>query len=76
MDPNLITGDLIINKGFKEHDEIQGKISNLNFSKGLKTILSGAWTYEKLAKNASTILNISYPDAYRLGVDKLISLVD
>lgn len=68
-------GNLIINQGFKEHDEIQAKILAFNFSKGLKTILGGAWTYEKLAKNASKKLNISYQDAYKLGIDKLLDQV-
>jgi len=75
MKTDLITGNLIVNSGFKEHDEIQQKISSLNYKKGLKTILGGAWTYDKLATNASKILNISFPDAYKLGIDQLIKLV-
>lgn len=75
MKTELITGNLIVNSGFKEHDDIQGKISALNYKLGLKTILGGAWTYDKLAHNGASILNISFADAYRLGIDKLIELV-
>jgi hypothetical protein len=71
--PAIVGGDLIVASGLKEHDEIQSKISAFNFSKGLKTIMQGAWTYDKLAKNAATKMNISFKEAYKLGVDKLLS---
>lgn len=32
----ILTGELIVNKGFKEHDEISSKIDKLNFKYGLK----------------------------------------
>ena len=60
---------------FKQHDEIKSKIAKLNYKLGLKSIMCGAWTYDKLAKNASKKLNISYQNAYKMGVDKLISIV-
>ena len=65
-------GRLIINKGFKEHDEIRSKIWAFNYSKGLRHVLDGAWTYEKLAQNASDKLGIPFNDAWKLGVDVLI----
>lgn len=65
-------GNLIINTGFKEHDQIQSKIDKFNFTKGLKSIMQGAWTYDKLAKNAAKKLNVSFEHAYRLGIDELI----
>lgn len=36
--------------------------------------MGGAWTYDKLAKNASEKFKISFKDSYRLGVDILIKL--
>lgn len=75
MESRLIEGNLIVSNGFKEHDNIQSKISALNHSLGLKTILSGAWTYEKLAKNGARVLNITYTEAYKLGPDELIKLI-
>lgn len=68
-------GNLIVNTGFKEHDEIQSKIYAFNFSKGLKIVMQGAWNYDKLAKNASTKLGISFAEAYMLGIDELLKLV-
>jgi hypothetical protein len=72
----ILKGNLIISTvNWDAHDTIQSKIADFNFSKGLKTIMSGAWTYEKLAKNAADKLNISYQDAYKMGVDELLKLV-
>ena len=62
MNANTINGNLIVNNGFKEHDNIQGKIYALNHRLGLKTIMGGAWTYDKLARNAAVKLSISFFD--------------
>ena len=69
-------GNMIVNTGFKEHDAIVGVITKFNISKGLKTIMGGAWTYERLAKNGANKLRIDYAEAYRMGVDRLIELAD
>jgi hypothetical protein len=74
-DAREITGDLIVNTGFAEHDAIQGKIHALNIKLGLRTIMGGAWTYDRLAKNAASKLGLSYADAHRLGIDALIEQV-
>lgn len=73
--PRETIGNLIVNTGFKEHDAISLKISLLNIRLGLKTIMGGAWTYERLAKNAASKLGLSYADAHRLGIDALIEQV-
>ena len=75
MEARQTEGNLIVNVGFKEHDEIQGKIHALNYRLGLKTIMSGAWTYDKLALNGAKALNIPFRDAYKLGIDELIKLI-
>ena len=75
MNARLTEGNLIVNKGFAEHDAIQSKIAKLNHSLGLRSILSGAWTYDKLAHNGAKVLNISFSDAYRLGFDELVKYI-
>jgi len=55
---------------WKQHDEISYKIEMFNIEVGAK--YWDRWTYEKLSKNASNKLNLSYEDAWKLGVDELI----
>ena len=58
---------------WKHIDEMRKKISDYNFSKGLKTIMGGAWTYDKLVQNAR---KKGYTNADCLSVEQLIQIAD
>jgi hypothetical protein len=58
---------------WKNIDDARKKITNYNYSKGLKTIMSGAWTYDKLVNNAT---KKGYANADSLSVEKLIQIAD
>jgi hypothetical protein len=58
---------------WKSIDEARSKITNYNISKGLKTIIGGAWTYDKLVRNA---IKHGYANAECLSVDELIQIAD
>ena len=58
---------------WKPIDEMRKKIIDYNFSKGLKTIMGGAWTYEKLVQNAR---KKGYTNADCLSVEQLIQIAD
>lgn len=58
---------------WKSIDDMRKKISDYNFSKGLKTIMGGAWTYDKLVQNAR---KKGYTDANCLSVEQLIQIAD
>lgn len=58
---------------WKSIDEMRKKISDYNFSKGLKTIMGGAWTYDKLVQNAR---KKGYTNADCLSVEQLIQIAD
>lgn len=70
---NLTTGsEILTHVNWKQHDEIYMKIFQFNQEQGLKHF--DRWTYEKLAQAGAIQLGISYQDAWRMGVDKLIQL--
>jgi len=73
---DLITGDIILNTGFKESDVIQGKMYKFNYEHGNKPIQEGGWNYEKLAKHISKKLGTDYIETYKMGIDKLIELFE
>lgn len=54
-------------------DEVRRKISDFNHAKGLKTIMGGAWTYDKLVINAR---KNGYINADHLSVEELIKIAD
>jgi hypothetical protein len=56
---------------WKPIDEARKKITDYNFSKGLKTIIGGAWTYDKLVNNAT---KKGYANADSLSVEELIQI--
>ena len=58
---------------WKPIDEMRKKISDYNFSKGLKTIWGGAWTYDTLVQNAR---KKGYTNADCLSVEQLIQIAD
>ena len=58
---------------WKSIDEMRKKIIDYNFSKGLKTIMGGAWTYDKLVQNAR---KKGYTNADCLSVEQLIQIAD
>ncbi len=58
---------------WKHIDEARKKITDYNFSKGLKTIMGGAWTYDKLVNYA---IKKGYANADSLSVEELIQIAD
>jgi len=58
---------------WKPIDEMRMKIYRYNRDKGLKTIMGGAWTYDKLVQNAR---KKGYTDVDCLSVEKLIKIAD
>lgn len=58
---------------WKPVDEMRKKITDYNYSKGLKTIMAGAWTYDKLVQNAR---KKGYTNADCFSVEKLIEIAE
>ena len=58
---------------WKPIDEMRMTIDRYNRDKGLKTIMGGAWTYDKLVQNAR---KKGYTDVDCLSVEKLIKIAD
>ena len=58
---------------WKPIDEIRKKITDYNYAKGLKTIMGGAWNYDKLVQNAR---KKGYTNADNLSVEELIQIAD
>jgi hypothetical protein len=58
---------------WKPIDEMRKKITDYNHLKGLKTIMSGAWTYDKLVQNAR---KKGYTDAECISVEGLIEIAE
>jgi hypothetical protein len=54
-------------------DEMRKKITDYNYLKGLKTIMGGAWTYDKLVQNA---IKKGVKDVDCLSVVQLIEIAD
>lgn len=70
MDTEAITNT---DSWWKPIDEMNMKIDRYNRSKGLKTIMGGAWTYDKLVQNAKKKGCI---DVECMSVEKLIEIAD
>lgn len=70
MDTEVLTNT---DSWWKPIDEMRMKIDRYNMSKGLKTIMGGAWTYDKLVQNAR---KIGYTDVECISVDKLIEIAE
>jgi uncharacterized hydantoinase/oxoprolinase family protein len=61
---------------WKPIDEKRAIIHKFNKEKGLKTIMSGAWTYDKLVQNAIEKLGINFREASEIDIIGLIKLVE
>jgi hypothetical protein len=70
MDTEAITNT---DSWWKPIDEMRKKITDYNYANGLKTIMGGAWTYDKLVQNAR---KKGYTDAGCLSVEQLIEIAD
>jgi hypothetical protein len=70
MDPEALTNT---DGWWKSIDEMRKKITDYNRAKGLKTIMGGAWTYDKLVQNAR---KKGYTNADSLSVEQLIQIAD
>lgn len=70
MDTEVLTNT---DNWWKPIDEIRMKIDRYNRSKGLKTIMGGAWSYDKLVQNAR---KKGYTNADCISVEQLILIAE